>query len=135
MANGPWACYRRGQGNRFATGLPAKALGGVTLVISPLTALMDEQASKLQELACRASVWHSGFGSQEQYNQLIALYRGTAPDFIFLSPERVATDGFLEFALKAHPRPHKAGRHRRSALHLPVGRRFSAVLPGDPSIS
>jgi ATP-dependent DNA helicase RecQ len=32
---------------------------------------------------------------------LLDLYNGVAPEFIFLSPERLATDGFLEFVLQS----------------------------------
>ena len=81
--------------------IAAKALGGTTLVIFPLTALMDEQASKLTKHGCKVFTLHSGISSKRQYEELISLYNGDKPDFIFLSPERLATDGFLEFVLRS----------------------------------
>jgi len=46
-------------------------------------------------------VLHSGINTREQFNELVDLYnKDRTPDFIFLSPERMATDGFVEFVLK-----------------------------------
>jgi ATP-dependent DNA helicase RecQ len=90
-----------GAGKSLCYWVAGKALDGTALVISPLTALMDEQAGKLAACGCSVAVWHSGIGSQRQYEELTAFHRGSAPDFIFLSPERLATDGYLEFVLKA----------------------------------
>lgn len=91
-----------GSGKSLCYWIAAKALGGVTLVISPLTALMDEQAQKLEAHGCKVFLLHSGIPSQKQYQELINLYNEReTPDFIFLSPERLATDGFLEFVLQS----------------------------------
>ena len=90
-----------GSGKSLCYWIAGKALGGVTLVISPLTALMDEQAEKLRAHGCGVYVLHSGIDSRKQYQELIDLYNAReAPEFIFLSPERLATDGFLEFVLQ-----------------------------------
>ncbi|OQA17516.1 MAG: ATP-dependent DNA helicase RecQ [Chloroflexi bacterium ADurb.Bin360] len=87
-----------GSGKSLCYWVAGKALAGVTLVISPLTALMDEQAAKLEQHGCKAFVLHSGINTDKQYRELIELYNAReTPDFIFLSPERLATDGFLEF--------------------------------------
>jgi ATP-dependent DNA helicase RecQ len=91
-----------GSGKSLCYWLAGVASGGVTLVISPLTALMDEQAQKLEVYDCKVFVLHSGIPSQKQYQELINLYNEReTPDFIFLSPERLATDGFLEFVLQS----------------------------------
>jgi ATP-dependent DNA helicase RecQ len=90
-----------GAGKSLCYWVAGKALGGTTLVISPLTALMDEQAAKLTACGCSVAVWHSGIPTPQQFDELTSLYKGNAPDFIFLSPERLATDGFLEFVLRA----------------------------------
>lgn len=88
-----------GGGKSLCYWVAGKALEGTTLVFFPLTALMDEQASKLTKQGCKVFTLHSGISSKQQYDELIALYNGEVPDFIFLSPERLATDGFLEFVL------------------------------------
>ena len=86
-----------GSGKSLCYWVAGKALGGMTLVIFPLTALMDEQALKLESHGLRVLKLHSGLSARHQYSQLIDLYRGDSPDYIFVSPERLATDGFLEF--------------------------------------
>ncbi len=89
-----------GGGKSLCYWVAGKALGGVTIVVFPLTALMDEQAMKLQKHGCKVFVLHSGISSKQQYEELISLYNGDRPDFIFLSPERLSTDGFLESVLR-----------------------------------
>jgi ATP-dependent DNA helicase RecQ len=91
-----------GSGKSLCYWIAGLASGGVTLVIFPLTALMDEQAQKLESHGCKVFTLHSGIDSRMQYQELINLYnQREAPDFIFLSPERLATDGFLEFVLQS----------------------------------
>lgn len=90
-----------GSGKSLAYWIAGKALGGITLVIFPLTALMDEQEQKLKQHGCRVFVLHSGIDAKVQYQELIDLYNERdTPDFIFVSPERLATDGFVEFVLR-----------------------------------
>lgn len=89
-----------GGGKSLCYWVAGKALEGITLVIFPLTALMDEQAEKLRGHNCIVSVFHSGINSRDQYEELMNIQSGQHPDFIFLSPERLATDGFLEYVLK-----------------------------------
>lgn len=100
-----------GSGKSLCYWIAGLALKGITLVIFPLTALMDEQATKLEKHGCSVFVLHSGIGAKKQYDELMALYNSRKkPDFIFVSPERLATDGFLEFVL----------RHIRTDLKLVV---------------
>lgn len=99
--NNTLALMPTGSGKSLCYWIAGKALSGIALVISPLTALMDEQATKLQGHGCRIFTLHSGISSRKQYDELIALYNSLErPDFIFVSPERLATDGFLEFVLR-----------------------------------
>ena len=90
-----------GSGKSLCYWIAGKALDGVTLVVFPLTALMDEQAQKLAAHGCHVFTLHSGIDAREQYRELIELYNERqTPDFIFVSPERLATDGFLEFVMQ-----------------------------------
>lgn len=78
----------------------AKALKGTCLVISPLIALIDEQAEKLSKEGFNVLAIHGGMGASEQIKQLKNFAKGTiSPDFIFVSPERMATDGFFEYCI------------------------------------
>lgn len=91
-----------GSGKSLCYWVAGKALDGITIVISPLTALIDEQALKLEQHGCRVFTLHSGIDTRLQYKELVALYQQRErPDFIFLSPERLATDGFLEYVLES----------------------------------
>ena len=90
-----------GSGKSLCYWIAGLASDGVTLVVFPLTALMDEQAQKLESHGCKVFVLHSGIPVRTQYRELIDLYNAReTPDFIFLSPERLATDGFVEFVLQ-----------------------------------
>ena len=89
-----------GSGKSLCYWIAGKMLSGITIVISPLTALMDEQAEKLVNCGFRVLIFHSGIDGKQQYNEIISLYNEYKIDFIFVSPERLATDGLLEFVLK-----------------------------------
>ncbi|MBK7919035.1 MAG: DEAD/DEAH box helicase [Chloroflexi bacterium] len=90
-----------GSGKSLCYWIAGMASQGVTLVIFPLTALMDEQAQKLTDQGCKIFTLHSGIDTKLQYQELIDLYSAReTPHFIFLSPERLGTDGFLEFVLQ-----------------------------------
>ncbi len=91
-----------GSGKSLCYWIAGVALKGITLVIFPLTALMDEQALKLASHGLRVFTLHSGIDTHKQYQELVDLYnQREKPDFIFLSPERLATDGFLEYVLQS----------------------------------
>ncbi|MCP8971242.1 RecQ family ATP-dependent DNA helicase [Ectobacillus ponti] len=76
-------------------------LKGVTIVISPLTALIDEQALRLEEHGYTVMRLHTGVDSKEQITQLKQFYhKEFNPDFIFASPERISTDGLFEHCIK-----------------------------------
>lgn len=73
---------------------------GIAIVISPLTALIAEQAKKLEEQGYDVLAIHGEVSAEKQVRLLMELARGKrTPQFIFLSPEKIATDGFLEHCL------------------------------------
>jgi ATP-dependent DNA helicase RecQ len=90
-----------GSGKSLCYWIAGLIMEGTTLVVSPLTALMDEQTRKLEAHGRQVLLLHSGVNTQKQLTALVDLYKGTSlPDFIFVSPERIATDGFLAFVLR-----------------------------------
>lgn len=77
-------------------------MDGITIVVSPLTALIAEQAEKIREQGYEALAVPGGMSASKQMSILKDFAIGkTSPKFIFLSPEKIATDGFLEHCLKA----------------------------------
>lgn len=89
-----------GGGKSLIYWVTAKAFKGTCLVISPLIALIDEQAEKLSKEGLNVLAIHGGMGASEQIKQLKKFAKGESnPDFIFASPERMATDGFFEYCI------------------------------------
>ncbi len=91
-----------GAGKSLCYQLPAIARGGTALVISPLIALMDDQASKLSELGLNAARIHSGL-DRERSRQACRDYLNGTLDFLFIAPERLRVPGFPEMLAKRKP--------------------------------
>ena len=90
-----------GSGKSLIYWLSGMMLGGVTLVISPLIALMGEQEEKLKAQGVEVLAFHSGGKQNKQIEQLKKFAnRSVNPSFIFTSPERMATDGFFEYCIR-----------------------------------
>jgi RecQ family ATP-dependent DNA helicase len=88
-----------GAGKSLCYQLPAIARGGTALVISPLIALMEDQAAKLSALGLRAARIHSGLERTEMRQACVDYLRG-ALQFLFIAPERLRVPGFPEMLAK-----------------------------------
>ena len=75
--------------------LPALATGGLTLVISPLIALMEDQVAALRRRSIGAAALHSGLSAEEQSEYLEAAMRGKIR-ILYVSPERLQLPHFAE---------------------------------------
>ena len=87
-----------GGGKSICFQVPAMAMEGLCIVITPLIALMKDQVAHLVEKGIPAAAIYSGMHPDQQelaYNQ--AVYGRLK--FLYVSPERLQTDGFVE-ALK-----------------------------------
>jgi ATP-dependent DNA helicase RecQ len=91
-----------GAGKSLCYQLPALARGGTALVISPLIALMDDQATKLSALGCRVARIHSGLGRDDARHACRDYLAGEL-DFLFIAPERMRVPGFPEMLAKRKP--------------------------------
>ena len=90
-----------GSGKSLVYYLSGLMSGGITIVISPLIALIDEQAQKLQEQGIEVLALHGGVPAEKQLNLLKQFaQKKINPRFIFSSPEKLATDGFFEYCIK-----------------------------------
>ena len=76
-------------------------LGGITVVVSPLIALIEEQATRIETEGYQTFAFHGGIEAKKQMELLTAFAKGELnPRFIFVSPEKIATDGYFEYCLK-----------------------------------
>ena len=91
-----------GGGKSLIYWLSGVSLEGITIVISPLIALIDEQAEKIREQGYEVLIIHGGINTNEQIKTLKKFYnKEINPQFIFVSPERLSTDGLFEFCIKS----------------------------------
>lgn len=102
VENGNTLCILpTGGGKSVIYWMSALELHGISIVISPLTALIEEQAKKIEEQGYEVLKIHGGISAVKQMQTLSKLAKGEInPQFIFLSPEKIATDGYLEFCLR-----------------------------------
>lgn len=102
MDNGNTLCIMpTGGGKSVIYWMAAAELQGINIVVSPLTALIAEQAEKIEEQGYDVLAIHGGVPASKQMKTLCEFANGKInPQFIFLSPEKIATDGLLEYCLK-----------------------------------
>ena len=91
-----------GAGKSLCYQLPTMAREGTALVISPLIALMDDQAAKLAELGLHVARIHSGM-DRSAARQACADYLAGTLKFLFIAPERLRVPGFVEMLAKRTP--------------------------------
>ena len=75
-----------GAGKSLTYQLPARALGGTTLVISPLIALMKDQVDAMNEVGVRATFLNSSLEPDERRARVEALQRGEF-ELVYAAPE------------------------------------------------
>ena len=83
-----------GGGKSLCFQLPAIVRGGLTLVISPLIALMKDQVDSLTNLSIPATFINSSISANEQQIRTDGLIAGKYR-LVYLAPERLRSAGFL----------------------------------------
>ena len=87
-----------GSGKSMCFQIPALMMEGITLVISPLISLMKDQVTTLNQAGIHAAYLNSSLTASQYYKALAYAREGRYP-IIYVAPERLVTDEFLDFAL------------------------------------
>lgn len=83
-----------GGGKSITFQVPAMAMEGICLVVTPLIALMKDQVDNLRRLGIKATAVYSGMSRHEIITQLENCIFGNYK-FLYVSPERLTTEMFL----------------------------------------
>jgi ATP-dependent DNA helicase RecQ len=83
-----------GSGKSISYWVPAVATGGLTLVVSPLIALMKDQVDRLRSLGVAAGFINSSLDRELQVRQLEEAEEGWLR-LLYVAPERFSRPGFL----------------------------------------
>jgi ATP-dependent DNA helicase RecQ len=96
--NDTLALLPTGGGKSICFQVPAMAMDGICIVITPLISLMKDQVMHLKKIGIAAAAIFSGM----HHNEIEIIYNQAAfgmLKFLYVSPERLMTDAFIE-ALK-----------------------------------
>lgn len=86
-----------GAGKSLCYQVPAMLLSGITLVISPLISLMQDQVKALNEAGVDAAFINSSLSEKELNDTFKNAYKGHYK-IIYVAPERLMSEGFISFA-------------------------------------
>jgi ATP-dependent DNA helicase RecQ len=90
-----FALLPTGGGKSLCFQLPALARDGLTVVVSPLIALMKDQVDALQASGIAATFLNSSLAADESRKRLRGLHNGEYR-LLYAAPERLMLSGFLE---------------------------------------
>ena len=86
-----------GAGKSLCYQVPAMLLSGITLVISPLISLMQDQVKALNEAGVDAAFINSSLYEKELNDTFKNAYKGYYK-IIYVAPERLMSEGFISLA-------------------------------------
>jgi ATP-dependent DNA helicase RecQ len=84
-----------GGGKSVCYQVPALVLGGLTLVVTPLVSLMEDQVGRASAVGLRAGHLSAGQSAGER-RETTARAREGGLDILFVAPERLRLEGFLD---------------------------------------
>ena len=130
-----------GAGKSLCYQVPALLLPGITLVVSPLISLMQDQVKSLNEAGIHAAYINSSL-TEGQISKALSFAARGVYKIIYVAPERLETASFLAFALhtpismvtvdEAHCISQWGQDFRPSYLKIVD---FVRQLPGHPILS
>src|SRR5262245_64472680 len=91
-----------GGGKSLCYQLPALLLPGLTLVVSPLIALMKDQVDALTQRGIRATLLNSTLDPAEQRSRIAAIEAGQY-DLVYVAPERFRSPRFVAAMARVRP--------------------------------
>src|SRR5882724_9620562 len=89
-----FALLPTGGGKSLCFQLPALVRPGLTVVVSPLIALMKDQVDALQAAGVAATFLNSSLGADESRQRIRGLHNGEFR-LLYVAPERLMLSGFL----------------------------------------
>ncbi len=89
-----------GAGKSVCYQIPALMFSGITIVISPLISLMQDQVASLNQAGVHAAYLNSSL-TYNQYLTALKYARAGRYKIIYVAPERLETTEFLAFAMHA----------------------------------
>ncbi len=133
--------FPTGAGKSLCFQVPGLCRPGVVIVVSPLVALMRDQVAALRRVGVSASALYSDQPAEEERAVRSSLRDGGLK-FLYVTPERVATEGFwtllegVEVALLAIDEAHCVSTwgHDFRPDYMKLGR-ARARLPGVPMVA
>ncbi|NUM31578.1 MAG: RecQ family ATP-dependent DNA helicase [Bacteroidetes bacterium] len=94
------AMLATGSGKSLCFQIPGIIFGDVTLVISPLIALMTDQVENLKKINIKAICIHSGLSRKELEIEYKNIKNGKY-NFVYSSPERIKSERFKEIVVQS----------------------------------
>ncbi len=92
-----FAVMPTGAGKSVCYQIPALLLPGITLVISPLISLMQDQVKALNQVGVSAAFINSSLSDRIYFDTIDRARKGLFK-IIYVAPERLLTEGFLSIA-------------------------------------
>ena len=130
-----------GGGKSLCYQLPALALSGISIIVSPLISLMKDQVDSLKELGIEATYINSSLEYNEVLKRLDGIKAGRYK-LVYAAPERINTEGFaatlrnMEIAMIAVDEAHCISQwghdFRPSYMEIP---RFIRSLKKRPVVA
>lgn len=87
-----------GAGKSVCYQVPAMMMEGITLVVSPLISLMKDQVNALVQSGIKAAYLNSSL-TAGQYTKVLALAAQGAYKILYVAPERLLVEAFVQFAM------------------------------------